>query len=227
MFLNELIGQGELVDRVHDLDKSVNFLKMLFFLSFVVAARLISPGVFVWLVRQEFSFGKKSEFVKENPENYIISITLLLVFSVSSVGVYITQLGAYSNISNPVLMNMAITIFFFAAFLVLVNVLQAILFKVYEVFNLHFVDVISFLVFAGLASFTSLMAKWFLPEQHFALVQTIVVILLFVVFILRLFRLLIQGPSLFKQNVVLIFFYLCAAEISPFLIIGKLLVNLV
>jgi hypothetical protein len=227
MFLNDLIGQGELIDRVHDLDKSVNFLKMLFFLSFVVAARLISPGVFSWLVKQEFSFGKKSEFVKESPEKYIISISLLLIFSISSVAVYITQLGVYSNIGNPVLMNMAITIFFFAAFLVIVNLLQAILFKVNEVFNLHFIDVISFLVFSGFAAFTALMAKWFLAESQFAIVQSIVVIVLLIVFILRLVRLLLQGPSLFNQNMVLIFFYLCAAEISPFLIIGKLLVNLV
>lgn len=227
MFINDLVGQGELVDRAHDLEKSVNFLKMLFFLTFVVAARIISPGVFGWLVKQEFSFGKKSEFVTESSEKYIISIALLLIFSVSSVGVYITQLGVYSNIGSPVLMNMAITIFFFAAFLVIVNLLQAILFKVYEVFNLHFIDVISFLVFTGFAAFTALMSKWFMAESQFLMVQSIILVILFAVFTIRLARLLLQGPTLFNQNTVLIFFYLCAAEISPFLIIGKLLVNLV
>ncbi|MGB0431287.1 MAG: hypothetical protein ACPGLV_12500 [Bacteroidia bacterium] len=149
MFLNELIGQGELVDRVHDLEKSINFLKMLFFLSFVVVARLVSPGVFSWLAVQAVSFGNKREFEKENPEKYVISVGLLLVFSVISMGVYLTQLGVYSNFSNPVLVNISITVFFFAGFLVIVNFLQASLFKVYEILNSHFLDVLSFLILSG------------------------------------------------------------------------------
>ncbi len=227
MLLNDLIGQGELINRVHDLDKSINFLKMLFFLSFVVVARLASPGVFSWLATQAFSFGKKSDFNKDNPENYVIAVSLLLLFSIISVGVYLTQLGVYSNYGNPVLVNISIAVFFFAIVLVSVNLLQASLFRSFEVFNVHFLDVISFLVVVGFSAFIMLVSKWFLPEAQYIIVQSIVLFVLISVFLVRSLRLLIQGPLIFNQNMVLIFFYLCAAEISPFLIISKLLVNLV
>lgn len=227
LFLSDLAGQGELVDRVHDLDKSVNFLKMILFLSFIVFARLINPDIFSWLIKKGVNMGKARDFEKDNPEGYIFGVSMLLIFSVLSVGVFLSQMGAYQDFRNPVLINIAITIFFFTVFLVLVNFLQAVLFSVKSIFNSHFVDLLSFLVIIGAGAFVTLLGKWFLNEAQFLVVQSAVFILLAVIFSLRMLRMLFIVPQIYNQNMVLIFFYLCAAEISPILIISKLLTNLV
>jgi len=227
MFLSDLIGSGEVIDRVHDLDKSINFLKMILFLSFLVVARIINPNIFLWLAKQGFNLGATRDFNSENPEKYILSVSMLLIFSVLSVGIYLSQIGVYANYNSPVLINLAITVFFFTIFLVVVNFLQSVLFSIRNVFNIHFIDLLNYLFIIGTAAFIALLSNWFLQDSIAMFIQSGVLVFLFVVFVIRMFRLLLKGDLIFGQNVVLIFFYLCAAEISPFLIVGKLLTNLV
>ncbi|MBI1184243.1 DUF4271 domain-containing protein [bacterium] len=227
IYLSDLIGKGEVIDRVHDLDKSINFLKMILFLSFIVFARLINPSIFQWLYRQVLSIDANRDYNAENPEKYVLSISMLLIFSVMSVGVFLAQQGAYNDFSNPVLVNMLVTLFFFTVFLVLVNVLQTALFRIGNVLNRHFIDLLSYLFIVGAGAFVALLAKWFLNEGIAGILQSAVIVFLVLFFLFRMLRLMVKGSLIFGQNVILIFFYLCAAEISPFLIVGKLLINLV
>ena len=227
MLLTELIGTGEVQHRMHDLSKSVNFLKMLLFLSFIVFARLFNPQIFSWLRTKGFSLLSSDGFTKDNPERYIPSILMLLLFSVLSISLFLTDFGIHLDYGNAVLVNMAICVFFISSILVLVNFLQSVLFSVRNVFNAHFIDLLAFFFILGAGAFLAVLATWFLHESYVILAHSIIYTIVAVVLLMRIVRLMVQGPQIFSQNLILIFFYLCAAEISPFLIIGKLLTNLI
>ena len=211
----------------HDLEKSIDFLKMILFLSFIVSARLIKPSIFSWMMGNSFGANSSNDFNLEHPERYLPGMLLLLLFGVTSIAVYLRSVGMFGESMNPVLVNMAVVIFFFAIMLLLASFLQAALFGSKRLLSSHFLDLLTFFFLLGIGAFILLLARWFLIETAFGIVQAVVGGLLLLIFGARIMRLLLTNTSFFNQNRLLIFFYLCASEICPLLIIGKLLTNLV
>jgi hypothetical protein len=108
-----------------------------------------------------------------------------------------------------------------------INFFQLALFGIRTVFNAHFVDFLIYIIMLGIGSYLVLLAHWFLQPSLVVVIQSVTYTGLVLVFIWRIARLLFKGDLIFRQNMLLIFCYLCAAEIGPLLIVGKLLTNLV
>lgn len=226
--LQELTGLGEPVFRSdHDLERSIDFLKMILFLSFIVSARLIKPSIFTWMLGNSFGASSSNNFNFEHPERYLPGLLFLLLFSVSSLAVYLSSIGMFGDSTSPVLVNMAVVIFFYAIILLMASFLQSVLFGIKRFLSSHFLDLITFFFLLGVGAFVLLLARWFLLESAFGIIQAVIGGFLLLTFGTRIVRLLLINASFFNQNRLLIFFYLCAAEIAPLLIIGKLLTNLV
>lgn len=226
--LQELTGLGEPIFRLdQDLERSIDFLKMILFLSFIVMARLIKPGIFRWMLNNSMGASSKETFSREHPESYLAGMLFLLLFSISSLALYLTSEELFQDYASPVLVSMAVVIFFCTIVLLVSSFLQSALFGIKRLLNPHFLDLLTFLFFLGIGAFLLLLSDWFLIDSAFAVIQALVAGLLLLVFVVRLARLLLFNASVFNQSRLLIFFYLCAAEISPLLIIGKLLTNLV
>ena len=228
LILTDIIGTGEPISKLnHGLEESMSFLKMILFLGLVVLAKLLNPSVFKWIFGKSVGLVDNQSFRNEEPESYLLPISLLLIFSISSLGLYLTHVGANAQASNPVLMNTLLVLFFTAFMLVQSSLFQYWLFKGKTLLNSHFIDLINFLLFTGVCGFIVVLSGWFLAEDLSTRVRSFASFAVLVVFVLRIGRLTFQSRTIFHQNAILIFFYLCAAEIAPFLIVGKLLTNIV
>lgn len=226
--LTDIIGSGEPISKLnHGLEESMSFLKMVLFLGLIVLAKLLNPSVFKWIFGKSVGLVDNEGFGNEEPESYLLPISLLLIFSISSLGLYLTQAGANAEVSNPVLMNILLVLFFMALMMVQTSLFQFWLFKGKSVFNPHFIDLINFLLFTGGCAFVVVLSGWFLSAELARQITSVASFTVLSVFVLRIGRLTLQSRLIFHQNAVLIFFYLCAAEIAPFLIVGKLLTNIV
>lgn len=228
LFLNEIIGDGDPISKFnHGLEESMSFLKMVFFLGMVVGAKVLSPGVFKWIMNRSFGLADDKKFGQEEPESYLLSISLLLIFSISSLGLFLTDMGANAQGGSPVLINSLLVLFFVAFMMIQSSLFQQWLFGGKNILNPHFLDLVNFLLFTGACAFIVVLSTWFLSDELASMVRAASMLVVLAVFALRILRLTLQSRSIFHQSAVLIFFYLCAAEIAPFLIVGKLLTNIV
>ena len=211
----------------HGLEESMSFLKMVFFLGMVVTAKLLNPGIFKWIFNRSFGLTEEDGFGQEEPESYLLSVSLLLIFSISSLGLFLTDMGANSQGGTPVLINSLLVLFFMAFMMIQTSLFQLWLFEGKNILSPHFLDLINFLLFTGACAFLVVLSSWFLSDELARQVRAVSMLVVLAVFVLRILRLTLLSRSIFRQSAVLIFFYLCAAEIAPFLIVGKLLTNIV
>lgn len=226
MLLSNLIGSGEPLERiVHDKDVSYNFIKYLLLGFLPVAANLIVPGIYGRLLRGVIEFDDFVNDLKEN-NSQLLGLIILIIFTWLGVGFYLGEIGYNTNYGNSFLVNVSLVIFLSLICLLGVYLFHFIFFEQNSVLNFHTVDFVLFQILIGSIIYVCLAVEWFSSQNMQINIRPILLIIIIFLIVFRVVRLTFFLRSAYTQSAYLIFYYLCAIEIAPYLIIGKILSNL-
>lgn len=219
--------EGEPIMRPEQgVEKSVYFLKMLFLLLFPIASRLLQPRLLPVLFRSIPNIGSWVEEIDWKNGANVLSVIFLWLFALLSISMWLNSLGLNAGQGAPLLVNSLILTIFFAVCILILSFGTAVFLKDNQMSLLPVLDLLHLFILMGFLFFGGLILNWFGNELTGQMGNAIILGLTLLYLLYRLMRELLVYPQLFNRNVFFIFFYLCAVEIAPLLIILKIIRNL-
>lgn len=217
---NDPIVRGEF-----NSDKSIHFLVSLGLMFLVVIANLTYPKLFKAIVSGVLDpISLRDELIKNRRLKW--SYLFLLLFGWLTGGMLMKQIGFGDNINANIIMGGALIMAFTLITFSVGYVLQKITYPGLQTVGAHLVDFLNFILITLSLSFISLNLFWF-SGQEFASTTTVVFGVIAMAFLIfRISRGTVQLGRDGGQNLYINFFYLCAVEISPYFIFGKIMTNL-
>ena len=227
MFLLQIMGEGEALARAdYNSSKSIYFLISLAVVMLPVLAQVMFPGGIRSLA--VFSLNPmqlRQSYSDRIPGSIGWTLIVLLLFSWVSLGTLaysLVRFGGNFNVLAPILLVMVFTVggvFFTGA-------MSSAMLRSKSIFGLHVADQLLFIVSLGIVSYILLNVFWFARPEVFNSTLVVAAILVVLWLGLRVFRLLFLLPAEMGRSALFIFFYLCAVEIAPYILFGRIIINL-
>lgn len=224
--LLQVVGEGNVVEKVDfNTERSLHFLSALGLAMLLVFANLLQPALLQQVARGLASLNDFRQMVVEEA-TMKYAVVLLLLFSFINIGLVIFQNVSGDSLGGSALGSIMLVVAFSLFLMGINSVFFQLFYGKHPFFNIHLTDLVLFMLYLGFVAFAILLAQWFSAYSTAALFRGAVVVMVLVYTLFRLARLSIGLSRDFRKNVFFNFFYLCAVEIIPYLIIGKVITNL-
>ncbi|MCB0736792.1 MAG: DUF4271 domain-containing protein [Bacteroidetes bacterium] len=225
--LLQIMGNGEAVSRVDfNASKSIYFFITLGLALLPVLAQLVFPKALWFISNTIANPRKKQESFDQGYSSATIWVyIIMLLFSWLTIGIWLFSAQSSNqniNAVSSIVMVMLLTVLLFT----FNSFLSRLMLRAKGISTLQTADQLSFFVLLGMLAYIVLIFQWFASNQVYQFTLTSVAIITSLWMLVRFIRLLFILPMQFGKSIVFIFFYLCAVEISPYILFGRIIINL-
>lgn len=206
-------------------DKSIHFLMSLGLMLLVVVANFTYPKLFRAIASGVLDPSSlREEILKSRSLKW--SYLLLLIFGWLAGGMLMKQVGFGSDINANAITGGALIMAFTLITFSVGYMLQKIAFQRLDAIGTHLIDFVNFILITLFLGYIALNLFWFSGDEFATSVTTIFGVIVGAFLLFRISRGTLQLGREGGQNLYINFFYLCAVEIAPYFIFGKIMTNL-